>query len=421
MNNKVIRNIIILAFISLTGIIFTQIFWVKQMLDLKENEFENNSLMALRGIALDIIKETNDDKVYFRIESPQINTKTIEFSEPIKIIDFLNVVLANYKQQKISSVIEYNIYSKNKQIEHRTLQLNKKYNSLKKVDYYFVDKIEIIYLKKISFYYDEDLRLLLFFSVVLIIVLGFFAYTINVILRQKQLSEIKTDFVNNMTHEFKTPIATIELSSNVLMKDDIINNPTRLKNYATIIRDENKRLKKQVEAVLQVSQLESKQIQLDLTNINLHEIITTVSKNFKPRLTELEGTLQLQLNATNCVIQGDEMHIKNIIFNLLDNAIKYCDKKPSIMINTQNIDHQIKISVADNGKGIPKEIQGMIFEKFYRVSSGNIHDVKGFGIGLFYVKNMVKRHNGKIEVSSNINEGSTFSLWFNTIKSYDNR
>jgi two-component system phosphate regulon sensor histidine kinase PhoR len=236
-------------------------------------------------------------------------------------------------------------------------------------------------------------------------------------MRQKQYNEIKNDFVNNMTHEFKTPIATIALSSDVLMRDDIIFKPDRLKHYATIINEENKRLKTQVESVLQVSLIESHKIKLNMKPIDLHGLITNIARNFEPRVAELNGAIQLSLNAENPAIIGDEIHLQNIFFNLLDNAIKYIgDKIPDISVSTENKAHGIEIVVKDNGKGIPADAQKMIFEKFYRVPSGNVHDVKGFGLGLFYVKNMVKLHKGKIELSSTPKVGTTFTIWFETTK-----
>jgi two-component system phosphate regulon sensor histidine kinase PhoR len=217
-----------------------------------------------------------------------------------------------------------------------------------------------------------------------------------------------------MTHEFKTPISTIALSSDVLMRDDIIYNPERLKHYATIISEENKRLKSQVESVLQVSQIESKKLQLNFTDVDVHELINRVIKNFEPRLSELHGNLHLSLNARHTIVVADEVHLTNILYNLLDNAIKYCDKVPQIQVSTQNKHKGIEISVKDNGKGIEHESHNMIFQKFFRVPSGNLHDVKGFGLGLFYVKNMIKLHGGKIALHSVPKVGTTFTIWFHT-------
>ncbi|MBK8353619.1 MAG: HAMP domain-containing histidine kinase [Saprospirales bacterium] len=219
-----------------------------------------------------------------------------------------------------------------------------------------------------------------------------------------------------MTHEFKTPISTIALASDVLMRDDIIQNPERLKHYATIISEENQRLKNQVESVLQVSQIDSHKIALNLVEIDMNQLIQRIIKNFEPRISELNGKLELHLDAKKSKIEGDEIHITNILYNLLDNAIKYCDKTPLIIVTTANKHRGLEISVKDNGKGISKQSQKMIFEKFFRVPSGNLHDVKGFGLGLFYVKNMMKLHKGKITLQSSIGVGTMFTLWFHNKK-----
>jgi two-component system phosphate regulon sensor histidine kinase PhoR len=229
-------------------------------------------------------------------------------------------------------------------------------------------------------------------------------------LKQKQVSVIKNDFVNNMTHEFKTPIATIGLAADVLMKDDIVKNPVKLQHYARIISEENKRLKSQVETVLQVALTDAGKVQLKLEKIDIHALINQSVHQIAVRVHEKGGKISLQLTAFYHFVEGDKVHLSNILHNLLDNAIKYCDKIPEIMIATRNRGSYIEISVQDNGKGIPSENINLIFEKFYRVHSGNIHDVKGFGIGLFYVRNMIKMHKGNISVKSKIGNGTTFYI-----------
>lgn len=189
-----------------------------------------------------------------------------------------------------------------------------------------------------------------------------------------------------MTHEFKTPIATIALSSDVLLKEDIVHKPERLKHYARIISEENKRLKSQVEAVLQASVLDAQKPQLNMKPVNVHALIGQITPSFEARAQNEGGVALQQLEAENTIVEGDEVHLTNIFYNLLDNALKYSDKTPEIRISTRNSNQGIEIAISDNGKGIPAGSLKHIFEKFYRVPSGNVHNVKGFGIGLFYVK-----------------------------------
>lgn len=418
MGRAAIRNIILLAFISLAGIIATQIFWIKKAIDLKEQQFNHRAYVALKSVADRLIQDSK-----FKVQLDGINKKasnyyTIDFSSPVNVTMLENYLIIESKNQNLNADFEYGIfecttdsfyYGRYVSIKN-TGKVERLHVKAKPSENYYVG---VLFPKKRT-YLQDDLKLLIFFSIVLLVVIGFFTYTILVILKQKKLSEIKTDFVNNMTHEFKTPISTIALSSDVLMRDDIINNPERLKHYATIISEENKRLKSQVESVLQVSQIDSHKIALNVTDIDMHALIENIAKNMEPRVSELQGKIILQLNAKKVIVSGDEVHLTNILYNLLDNAIKYCDKIPEIQIITLNKHKGIEISVKDNGKGIETSSQNMIFEKFFRVPSGNLHDVKGFGLGLFYVKNMIKLHRGKIALHSIPKVGTTFTIWFHT-------
>jgi two-component system phosphate regulon sensor histidine kinase PhoR len=418
MGRAAIRNIILLAFISLAGIIATQIFWVKKAIDLKEQQFNHRAYVALKSVADRLIQDSK-----FKVQLDGINKKasnyyTLDFSSPVNVTMLENYLIIESKNQNLNADFEYGIfecttdsfyYGRYVSIKN-TGKVERLHVKAKPSENYYVG---VLFPKKRT-YLQDDLKLLIFFSIVLLVVIGFFTYTILVILKQKKLSEIKTDFVNNMTHEFKTPISTIALSSDVLMRDDIINNPERLKHYATIISEENKRLKSQVESVLQVSQIDSHKITLNVTDIDMHALIENIAKNMEPRVSELHGKIILQLNAKKVIVSGDEVHLTNILYNLLDNAIKYCDKIPEIQIITLNKHKGIEISVKDNGKGIETSSQNMIFEKFFRVPSGNLHDVKGFGLGLFYVKNMIKLHRGKIALHSIPKVGTTFTIWFHT-------
>ncbi len=423
MARAAIRNIILLAFISLAGIIATQVFWIKKAIDLKEQQFNHRAYVALKSVADRLIQDSKYKVQLDGINRKSSNYYTIDFSSPVNVSMLENYLVIESRNQNLNADFEYGIFECTTDSFYygRYVDLDK-IGKIKRLrvkakpseNYY----IGVLFPKQRT-YLHEDLELLIFFSVVLLVVIGFFTYTILVILRQKKLSEIKNDFVNNMTHEFKTPISTIALSSDVLMRDDIINNPERLKHYATIISEENKRLKSQVESVLQVSQIESNKLQLNLTDVDVHDLINRVIKNFEPRISELNGTLQISLNAKNTVISADEVHLTNILYNLLDNAIKYCDKVPLIQLSTQNKHKGIEIAVKDNGKGIDRDSHNMIFQKFFRVPSGNLHDVKGFGLGLFYVKNMVKLHKGRIALHSIPKVGTTFLIWFHNVTTAD--
>jgi len=248
------------------------------------------------------------------------------------------------------------------------------------------------------------------FTLIILITFGFTLYYIQ---KQKKLSDIKSDFINNMTHEFKTPIATISLASDALGSPKVFGKRESTNYYLDIIRQENKRMNTQVEKVLQMALIENNDFQLDIQHIDLHSIIENVAHVSQLTANEKKGRIVTVLKAGESHILGDEMHLANIINNLIDNALKYNEKAPEILIETFNEDKNLIVRISDNGFGMSKEIQKHIFDKFYRKPSGNIHNVKGFGLGLSYVKAIVHEHKGSIEVKSEPGNGSTFILTFN--------
>ncbi len=244
------------------------------------------------------------------------------------------------------------------------------------------------------------------------LILFCFAYTVGVIFFQKRVGEMKTDFINNMTHEFKTPIATISLAADSITSPMISGNVEKVKRFANIIKQENKRMNNQVEKVLQMALLDKKDFNLNLTDINIHDVIHMAVNNTSLQVERKGGEVKAALKASKPVIQGDLTHITNIIHNLLDNANKYSPDEPDITVHTRDVSNGVEVIVEDNGMGMTKEAKKHIFDKFYRVHTGNRHDVKGFGLGLSYVKAMVTAHNGQIDVKSELGKGSKFIVTF---------
>nr|MBS0036571.1 HAMP domain-containing histidine kinase [Saprospiraceae bacterium] len=244
------------------------------------------------------------------------------------------------------------------------------------------------------------------------LILFCFGYTVYVIFRQKKLSEMKSDFINNMTHEFKTPIATISLAVDSINSPKISANPLKIQRFANVIKQENQRMLNQVEKVLQIALIDKKQFGLKVVDIDLHQMIEDSVQNFIFLVQQKKGSITMSLNANNPNIKGDKMHVENILNNLLDNAYKYSPEKPEIKVRTFDTTEGIEIWVSDNGVGLTPEARRNIFDKFYRVHTGNLHDVKGFGLGLTYVKAMMLAHKGSIDVESTPGKGSTFILNF---------
>lgn len=232
------------------------------------------------------------------------------------------------------------------------------------------------------------------------------------IFRQKKLTEIKNDFINNMTHEFKTPISTISLAAQMLNDPAVGKSPAMFKHISGIINDETKRLRFQVEKVLQMSMFDRQKTMLKMKQIDMNELISGVVNTFNLKVEQYGGQIETELNAENATVNADEMHITNVIFNLMDNAVKYKKEEEPIKLKVKTWEEQNKlhISVQDNGIGMKKEDLKKIFEKFYRVHTGNLHNVKGFGLGLAYVKKIIQDHKGMIKVDSELNVGTTFTI-----------
>jgi two-component system phosphate regulon sensor histidine kinase PhoR len=259
----------------------------------------------------------------------------------------------------------------------------------------------------------ENMDTILFSSAGLLLILaGSFAYTITSIIRQKKISEMKNDFINNMTHEFKTPVATIMIACESLKDPEINENKARVNKLANIIYDENIRLGNHIERVLNIAKIDKEDIKLTSSTLYMNEVIENVIDSMSLQLQKKDALLTMNLNAANSTILGDELHLSNIIFNLVDNAIKYSLNRPEITISTENYHNQLIIKVSDKGLGMNKDQQKKIFEQFYRISTGNLHDVKGFGLGLSYVNTMVKKMNGSISVKSEKDKGSEFEIKF---------
>lgn len=248
------------------------------------------------------------------------------------------------------------------------------------------------------------------FTLILLVV---FVFTIITAFRQKKLTEMKNDFINNMTHEFKTPISSISLAAQMLQDPAVTKSPAMLSRVASVINSETRRLRFQVEKVLQMSMFEGRKSTLKLTDVDANSAIFNIANTFKLTVERFGGSIETHLDAMNAIVEVDEMHFTNVIFNLLDNAVKYSreDVPPHLVITSRDLESdRLQITVADNGIGISKEDQKRIFEKFFRVNTGNRHDVKGFGLGLAYVKKMITELGGDITVESHLNKGTKFII-----------
>lgn len=418
MNTKTIRIIIVFAIVSLVGMIMTQIFWVKNAYNLEEKQFNDRVHLALTNVTRELLKINKDESVLMNpVKQVSSNYFTTIINDTVHPYLLETLLKKHFTNRNLSVDFEYVIYdcftdsivfgnyisiAETDKDELQTVSYNMKWD---RDGHYFG-----VYFPTKQNYIMNKMEIWIFSSSIILIIIIFFSYTINVILKQKRLSEIKNDFINNITHEFKTPISTISLSAEVLLNPAIINQPERLRNYAKIIQDENNRLKNQVDKVLQLATIERDKLKLENEPIDIHQLINDSVKSFELLINQQEGKIISNLKATNFVFYGDKVHISNILYNLIDNAIKYSPKKPEISISTSQYKEGIEISIRDNGIGVADEAQKHIFEKFYREPTGNVHNIKGFGLGLNYVKTIVEAYNGTIRLVSKKNEGSTFII-----------
>lgn len=418
MSRITLRIVIILAALSIVGIVMTQTYWVRRAFDLRENQFNRDVNTALSNVAAQLFKINNTPSPSNNpVEQISTNYFIVNINGPVNngLLGFL--LVTEFEKRNITADFEYGVYDcidkcmvGGNYVSPRKVKMessSQQFPALQNDGYYFGVQFPRVQANLLS-----QMGIWGFSSAVMLIVVFFFVYTLFVILKQRRLSEVQKDFINNMTHEFKTPISTIALSTEVLKDPEIVHSPERLLNYATIIENENQRLKQQVERVLQMARLDKEDIGLKKELLDIHDLIREAVSNVSLALQGKNGKITLDIRARPSLVSADKLHMTNVLFNLLDNAVKYTTRPPEIIIQTSNLRGLIIIDVQDKGTGISAENQRKVFHRFYRVPTGNVHDVKGFGIGLHYVKLIVASHQAKISLVSEPGKGSTFTIRF---------
>jgi two-component system phosphate regulon sensor histidine kinase PhoR len=273
------------------------------------------------------------------------------------------------------------------------------------------DQLAIFFPDRLSYIYGSVIWLLLGSVLFTVIILITFFYTLRIMVNQKRVSEVKTDFINNMTHEFKTPIATIQLAADSIVNPSIVNQPEKVQRFIHIIKEENRRMHRHVESVLQMSLLDKKDFNLNLQPVHVHPLIQQAVNNISLQVEQKGGKISLEMQSANDYVKVDQTHFINVIYNLLDNANKYSiDREPEISVTTSSVDGMFYVSVSDKGIGMDRETQDKVFEKFYRHPMGDVHTVKGFGLGLSYAKAIILSCKGEIKINSKKGAGSTFTI-----------
>lgn len=416
MRYRHIRYVVLLGAIAIIGIIGIQVYFMKKEWSNKEKQFAQTVTISLRNVAAKIYE--------FNQTMPSTPNPVRQLSSNYFVVDVNSEIDANilehylkleFEKHNIQTDYEYGIYNCETEVmEYGNYLFN---NGIVKQDALTVD------LPKYSgynYYFGVNFPLLtntiagdmtiwFFLAGILAVSVIFFAYAIFVILNQKKLSELQRDFINNMTHEFKTPISSINIAADVISNPDTINEPSRILTYGSVIKQEVSRLNDQVDKVLQIARIEKSGIHLRLEIIDLYEVINKVVENCLANHVE-KVAITTDLTGETVFVEADRNHLTNILYNLLDNAVKYAGDSPVIRIQSILKSKKAIVTISDNGPGIPKALHKRVFQKFYRIPTANVHDVKGFGLGLFYVKSICDAHHWKISLDPSPAKGSSFIL-----------
>ncbi len=418
MTRRTIRLIIALATFSIVGIVVTQVYWVRRAFDIKEKQLHQTIHVALREVAQRIAVINQHTVKPISIKQLSSDYFVVNVNDVIDANVLEHLLKENFAKRGLATEYEYGIYDCSTDKMVYGSYLSSKPNTfptprpkLPKYDQY-VYYFGIRFPNKTT-YLASQMDIWIFSSFILLIVTVFFSYTLFVILRQKRLSEVQRDFINNMTHELKTPLSTIAVTADLLGNPRVLADQERIQSYTQIIKNENTRLQNQIEKVLQSARMDREKLQLNLQSLDVHELMQEVLVSFALKVKQLGGNLHTDLQAQPATIRADKEHLVNILYNLLDNAIKYSPDLPNILVSTQRQNGSrrgLVLSVQDEGLGIKKEYHKKIFDKFFRVSTGNVHNVKGFGLGLDYVKKMVDAHGWKLSLRSEEGQGSCFNI-----------
>ena len=431
---KIFPIITVLTLLSLLGLIFFQLLWIKSAREIKEQQLSENISRATAESAEKLMMENNI--------LPNTKKNDLLFPADKRPLEFFkHSVLQRFSKEEINDIIRNALNDNlmgNVSFEFAIVQNSIMGEEIRSENFfkYALDTFNnfqhviplvaasggnmenmskeeflvVIVPHEQSLVLKEILWFIIGSILFTVIITTAFYLTIRSLLKQKKLSEIKSDFINNMTHEFKTPLATISLAVDALKNEKVSGDKEKTNYFTGVIKEENKRMNKQVEAILQAALLDKKEVQLNLKKYPAHELINIAVNNMRLPVQEKGGLLDINLDAKNQMIIADEVHFINFVNNLLDNAVKYSKENPVIKLTTSNVANQFKIKIEDNGIGMNKETLSRIFEKFYRAHTGNIHNVKGFGLGLSYVKTMVNAHKGTIKAESILGKGSSFTI-----------
>jgi two-component system, OmpR family, phosphate regulon sensor histidine kinase PhoR len=439
---KIFPVIIVLISLSLAGTIYVQYNWLKTMLINKQEEFDYKIVRAIDEVGQDLMEEKNtlpSLRNYrlkpggFNFPSDQLQRELMRpatIAQKFTAYEIGEKLRHEFNNQGLKDVpfefavlvedgflnYEYQLKS-NHFLEKFEDSVNKRWQyplqppGGSDLENLVPMQQMILIVPNFNEIVFRQMKWMVLGSVFFtLMIISAFSVTVYALLRQKKLSEIKNDFINNMTHEFKTPLATISLAVDALRNNKVIEDRTRMEYFSGIIKEENKRMNKHVETILQAALMDRQEIRLNKAPVHVHDLIKQVISNYTLQLQDKDGRIELDLNAKYDLINADEVHFRNLVSNLIDNAVKYSNDKLVLKVSSSINDSNLVLKFEDNGIGMSKETVKRIFEKFYRAHTGNLHNVKGFGLGLSYVKTIIDAHDGRIKVDSSPGKGSTFTL-----------
>jgi two-component system, OmpR family, phosphate regulon sensor histidine kinase PhoR len=419
MKRKAIKYIIILAIFSVAGIFMIQFGILKNTYDINEQQFHETATVALREVAWQLLEAAGQTPRFDNVEPVERYSRNYYMVNVNYFIDpeiLKEQLREQFKRHALHLEFEYAIYDPDTETMNYIEYVCAGEDSCKHTPALYFPESEkythyfVVNFPTIKPYIQERLKGWYFMTTLLVVVLTFFGYSIWVIIKQRQLSEIQKVFINNLTHELKTPISSIGLAAHVISNENIIETPDRLFSYVKIINEQSNRLAKNVEKVLSLATLEKNKIHLVKEEISLGAFSHATVSRFKQSEPGRVADIKINFPDQEIIIWADPFHLGNILQNILENAVKYCKTQPIISITLLMKRKHAHLMIKDNGIGIPKESRKKIFTKFYRVPTGNVHDVKGFGLGLDYVNKLVKAHRWKITVNENPEGGSIFTL-----------
>lgn len=405
MQNRYLRKIIALGTVVLIALSGLQAYWFQRAFDVAEKQFDHSVQVALSRVADSVGTTSGVRKIasnFFLVETPgHLNGQDVDrLLKKELLIRSLNLDYELGVYNADDDTLVYGNYVRATQPRTTATEAHAGGQILQPQNFavYFPEKTGVIL---------ASLNIWIISTVVLLLMVGFFAYAIHSLLRERKFSSLKSDFVNNMTHEFKTPVTNIGIAGEILRNRLPENHD--LSVYVNILLRENERLKSKIDQVLLGSSADHG-IGSAFVTLDLHRLLTDCAASFELRMQERKGNISLELNATNASIAGDPEMLAHAISNVVDNAEKYSPGEPKITVRTHNTHNGVAIEIEDNGIGVPPALRSKVFEKFFRVSSGNVHNVKGFGLGLSFVRDVISSHRGKINLSGDLDKGTVVQI-----------